>query len=273
LIILDVYQYYDQIIIISHSIDNNGARHLAQLDQGINTSKPEVSRRRERAQRILDAAAALILRWGFQKTTLDDVSRQAGVAKGTLYLHWKTREELFRALILREKLELAEDFKQRICADPAGETLRGILKHSALALMQRPLLKAILLRDMDVLGKLAYGRQSSVAQAEKLMGFKIYLELLREYGLVRTDLSLQAQVYMFSAIFMGFFCVAPFMPDDFTLADEELADLMAETVHCTLDAGRPVQTGELQVVSHAFIQYLDHAIELVQEQFQKEVEP
>jgi AcrR family transcriptional regulator len=245
---------------------------LANQSQGTSTHEPEISRRRERAQRILDAASALILRWGYHKTTLDDVSRQAGVAKGTMYLHWKTREELFRALIRREKLKLAEDIKQRITADPAGSTLRGILKHSALALMKRPLLKAILLRDMDVLGKLAHSEQSSVAHAERLMGFKTYLELLREYGLVRTDLSLRAQVYMFSAIFMGFFFVAPLMPDEFTLSDEELADLMAETVHCTLEAGRSVLDDALQVVSHTFMQYLDRSMAVAQEQFQQELE-
>lgn len=245
---------------------------MAKQSQGASTREPEVSRRRERARRILDAAAALILRLGFQKTTLDDVSRQAGVPKGTMYLHWKTREELFRALISREKLELAEDLKQRICADPAGATLRGILKHSALALMQRPLLKAVIMRDMDVLGKLAHGKQSSVDRAENLIGFKIYLELLREYGLVRTDLSLQAQVYMFSAIFMGYFFVAPLMPDEFTFSDDEIADLMAETVHCTLEAGSSVSPNELQAVSHVFMQYLNHATEIAQEQFQKEVE-
>ena len=87
---------------------------MAKQSQGVGTRESEVSRRRERAERILDAAAVLILRWGYQKTTLDDVSRQAGVAKGTMYLHWKTREELFGALIKREKLELAEDIKQRI---------------------------------------------------------------------------------------------------------------------------------------------------------------
>ena len=67
-----------------------------------NVSQQEVSRREVRAQRILDAAAALILRWGYQKVTLDDISRQAGVAKATIYLHWKTREELFTALTRRE---------------------------------------------------------------------------------------------------------------------------------------------------------------------------
>jgi len=71
---------------------------------------------------------------------------------------------------------------------------------------------------------------------------------------------------------MGFFLVAPLVPDEFTLSDEELADLMAETVHCTLEAGRTIPSAELQTVSHAFMQYLNHAIEIVQEQFQQELE-
>jgi AcrR family transcriptional regulator len=245
---------------------------LVNQSQGASIRQREVSRREARAQRILDAAAALILRWGYNKTTLDDISRQAGVAKGTIYLHWKTREELFAALIKREKLEMAEDLKQRIKRDPQGATLRGILKHSALALMKRPLLKAVFLRDMEVLGKLAHSEHSSAASAERLAGFKTYLELLREHDLVRIDLSLRAQVYMFSAIFAGFFLVAPLVPDEFTLSDEELAELMAETVHCTLESGRSVPSDELQTVSHAFMQYLNRAIALAQEQFQKEVE-
>ena len=245
---------------------------MVNQSQGASIRQREVSRREARAQRILDAAAALILRWGYNKTTLDDISRQAGVAKGTIYLHWKTREELFAALIKREKLEMAEDLKQRIKRDPEGATLRGILKHSALALMKRPLLKAVFLRDMEVLGKLAHSEHSSAASAERLAGFKTYLELLREHDLVRIDLSLRAQVYMFSAIFAGFFLVAPLVPDEFTLSDEELAELMAETVHCTLESGRSVPSDELQTVSHAFMQYLNRAIALAQEQFQKEVE-
>src|SRR5512133_3140740 len=106
--------------------------------------------REARAQRILDAAAALILRCGYHKTSIEDIARDAGVGKGTLYLHWKTREALFTALILREKVAMAEDIQQRFARDPAGATLRGFLYHSALALMQRPLLKAVLLRDTAV---------------------------------------------------------------------------------------------------------------------------
>ena len=243
-----------------------------QSQRGANIRQQEGSRRQARAQRILDAAAALILRWGYSKTTLDDVARQAGVAKGTLYLHWNTREELFVALIKREKAVLAEDLKQRIAADPEGATLSGLLKHSALALMERPLLKAVLLRDMDVLGKLAHSEQSSAAYSERLAGFKTYLELLREHQLVRTDLSLRAQVYLLGALFAGFFLVAPLMPDEFMLPDEELAELLAETVRCTLEPAHAAPADALQTASHAFMQYFNRTTAMVEEQFQQEIE-
>jgi AcrR family transcriptional regulator len=245
---------------------------LAKQRHGGSARPQEVSRREARASRILDAAATLILRWGYHKTTLDDVSRQAGVAKATIYLHWKTREELFAALMRREKLEMGWEVRQRISEDPEGATLKGILKHSALALMKRPLLKAVLIRDMDVLGKLAHSEYSSTAYAERLMGFKTYLEFLREHGLARTDLSLRAQVYIFGAIFAGFFLVAPLMPDEFTLSDEDLADLMAETVHRTLEPARGFPSDELQTASDAFMQYLNRAMANAQEQFLQELE-
>jgi AcrR family transcriptional regulator len=240
--------------------------------ESVKTQQQEISRRQERAERILDAAMTLILRWGFQKTTLDDISRQARVAKGTLYLHWKTREDLFTALVVREKLVMSHELKQSISEDPAGSTLRGMLKHSALALMKRPLLKAALLRDTEMLGKLAHSAQNDAAYQENLMGFKVYLEFLREHGLVRTDIGLNAQVYMFSAILAGFFLIAPLMPEEFKLADEELADLMAETAHRALETERTASPDTLQQVSHAFTQYIDQAVERTREQYQQDIE-
>jgi AcrR family transcriptional regulator len=235
-------------------------------------ARQSASRRQERAQRILDAAAALILRWGYNKTTVDDIARQAGVAKGTIYLHWKTREELFGALMRRERLALAEDFKQRIAEDPAGATLRGMLKHSALALMQRPLLKAALLRDMEVIGKLVHSEQSQSALTERLAGFKVYLEFLREHDLVRTDLSLRAQVYLVGAIFLGFFVLAPLMPGEWALSDAEVADLMAETVHRALEPDRAVPPDVVQAGSQAFMQFVNRDVALAQAQYQQDVE-
>jgi AcrR family transcriptional regulator len=245
---------------------------LTDQKQESSTQPREAYRRVQRAHRILDAAAALILRWGYNKTTIDDIARQAGVAKGTIYLHWKTREELFSALLKREKAELADDLKQRIAADPVGATLRGLFKHSALALMQRPLMKAVLLRDLDVIGKLAHSEHSSAAYLQRLGGFTTYLEVLRAHELVRTDLSLRAQVNMLSAIFMGYFLAAPLVPDAFMLSDQERAELMAETVHRALELDRSDAPDALQSVSDAFMHYLNRTIANAHEQFQQALE-
>jgi AcrR family transcriptional regulator len=214
----------------------------------------------------------LILRYGYHKTTIDDIARESGVGKGTLYLHWNTREALFTALILREKVAMAEDIKQRIACDPAGATLRGLLKHAALALMQRPLLKAVLLRDTEVFGKLAQHERSSAASAEVLAGFTAYLQGLREQGLVRTDLSLQAQAAIFSSIFTGFFLAAPLLPDAFKPSDEELAELMAETGHRTLEPRELVPSDAFQSASHTLTQYLNRSVARAQERLHGDVQ-
>lgn len=237
-----------------------------------NTGRQDVSKRIERAHRILDVAAALILRWGYNKTTIDDVAREARVAKGTIYLHWKTREDLFRALIRREKVDVAEVVKQRISEDPMGATLRGILKNLAMVIMKRPLMKALLLRDLDVIGKLAHSGTSTISYMEKLTGFNSYLETLRDHGLIRADLNLKVQMYIFNAIFMGFFLTMPLMPEGFTLSDEELAELMAETVHCTLESNRSISAADLKAVSRAFMEYLDDAVSVAKEHLQQELQ-
>lgn len=258
----------------SQTLPHGSASQSAQKKEGFGMASPvnpAGSKRLERAHRILDAAAALIVRWGYDKTTIDDIARRAGVAKGTIYLHWKTREELFAALIKRERLEFAEDFRQRIAADPAGAMLRGIAKHSMLAVLKRPLLKALFLRDQDVLGKLAQSELSDTAYRERLAGFKAFLEFMRQHGLARTDLNLQAQVHIWAAISAGFFLVAPLTPAEFSLPDEELAELMAETVHRTLESGRSVSADELQTASETFVEYLDHSVTTAKERFQEEL--
>ena len=245
---------------------------MAHQRQGESRHEQTGERRETRAQHILDVASTLILRYGYHKTTMDDIAREADVGKGTLYLHWNTREDLFAALILREKVAMAEDIKQRLAGDPAGATLRGLLKHAALALLQRPLLKAALLGDVEVLGKLAQREQSSATTIEVLAGFTTYLETLREQGLVRTDLSVQTLGTLFSSIFTGFFLATPLLPDAFKPSEEELAELIAETGHRTLEPRDLAPSGALQIASDTLTQYLDRSVGRAQEQLSVRVQ-
>ncbi len=57
------------------------------------------ARAAERRQAIIEAALEEFIARGFTATRLDDVAKRAGVAKGTIYLHFKDKESMFEELI------------------------------------------------------------------------------------------------------------------------------------------------------------------------------
>ncbi len=63
-------------------------------------SEPKYQRRKEdRPQEIADAAFAAFAEKGYAATRIDDVARRAGVSKGLTYLYYKTKEDLFKAVV------------------------------------------------------------------------------------------------------------------------------------------------------------------------------
>ena len=221
----------------------------------------ERSKREQRADRILDAAAALMLRWGYNKTTINDIARLASVPKGTIYLHWKTREDLFLALLEREYIRLTQDIQQRIASDPDGGTMQGLTKHSMLATMKSPIMKAVLLRDTDLMGEWIRKEYARETYAQQIAQPLALLELYRARRVVRDDIDVRKQVYMLDAITMGFLVIDQYMPDDFHYSDEEIAEMTSEAVKRTFapspssDAQPDEQTK--QELANRFISSLD----------------
>ncbi len=58
-----------------------------------------VRRKESRPGELLNAALDLFVERGFAATRLEDVAAKAGVSKGTLYLYFKNKEDLFKALL------------------------------------------------------------------------------------------------------------------------------------------------------------------------------
>jgi AcrR family transcriptional regulator len=52
-----------------------------------------------RRRKLLDAALGVFLRYGFRKTSMDEVARAAQLSRQGLYLHFATKEDLFRATL------------------------------------------------------------------------------------------------------------------------------------------------------------------------------
>jgi AcrR family transcriptional regulator len=56
-------------------------------------------RKEERPQEILAAAFEVFSAHGYEAARIDDVARKAGIAKGTIYLYFRDKEQLFRAMV------------------------------------------------------------------------------------------------------------------------------------------------------------------------------
>ena len=113
-------------------------------------SKPRYQRRKEeRPQEITAAAFAAFAENGYAATRVEEVAKRAGVSKGLMYLYFKTKEELFKAVIKSvvirrvdaliasiEETELSSEeflrgpmlkFMQRIPGSPVSVVIRLLL--------------------------------------------------------------------------------------------------------------------------------------------------
>jgi AcrR family transcriptional regulator len=84
--------------------------------------KPRWARRKDaRPGELLAAALDVFVDHGFAATKLDDVAKRAGVSKGTLYLYFKNKEDLFKEVVrntIVPNIEVAE----KLVADFQGDT-------------------------------------------------------------------------------------------------------------------------------------------------------
>ena len=71
---------------------------------------------KDKRSRILDAAQSLFLRYGVKRTALDDVVREAGIAKGTLYLYFDSKDALFAAIAERFYAETLRNAEEAIAS-------------------------------------------------------------------------------------------------------------------------------------------------------------
>jgi AcrR family transcriptional regulator len=98
--------------------------------------KPPSSRAARAAERraaIIDAALDEFIARGFTATRLDDVAKRAGVAKGTIYLHFKDKESMFEELIRTAIVPL---IGRLASPPPPGATVRGALEGFARTFIQ-----------------------------------------------------------------------------------------------------------------------------------------
>lgn len=87
-------------------------------------------------KRIQEAAVRVLFRQGYNKTTMQDIADEAGVARSTIYTKWKTKEALFTDLIWIESEAYMDSWLDLVEQDPDGGKLQGLYRNALLAIRQ-----------------------------------------------------------------------------------------------------------------------------------------
>ena len=139
-----------------------------------------------RRQRLLRSAGALFSRWGFDKTSMDEIAREAGISKGTVYLEFPNKDALFKAVLHWEFARYAEDWLRRFEQDDANWNFARMVQHSLAAVAANPFIKALMMRDQRIFG-------SFLRRDKELFGMAVSMRaelfgLLQQAGTVRDDI-------------------------------------------------------------------------------------
>ena len=83
----------------------------------------------ERRQQLLTAATDVLMEYGIQKTTLDDIARRAGMAKTSLYYYFKEKDEIIRAIIKNDMEDLLASMRLAVeIGNTSEDKLWGLIE-------------------------------------------------------------------------------------------------------------------------------------------------
>jgi AcrR family transcriptional regulator len=156
------------------------------------------------ADRLLDAAAGVIARYGLRRTTMDEVARAAHCSRPTAYKHYGTRESLLTAVFVREATRYLDGLARVPAVGPrSAAALEEAFVHTLRYVRGNPLLQAVASADpggiYDILS-LDGGRVLTVLTD----GISRFVTDLADAGALRAGVAVETVVEAFVRIVASF---------------------------------------------------------------------
>ncbi|MFX1259476.1 MAG: TetR/AcrR family transcriptional regulator [Promethearchaeota archaeon] len=100
--------------------------------------------RNKQKQRIIDAARLCFARYGYEKTTMEDIGNQVGLNKTSLYHYFNNKEKIFSKVILQEKTEYFQAIQTKMKnLNKCSEIILTFLKERLLFFAKVPILASL----------------------------------------------------------------------------------------------------------------------------------
>ena len=210
------------------------------------------SANQERAIRILEAAAELIVHYGYDKTTVSDIAREAGVSKGAIYLHWNSKEDLFEALYHYEAARYVDAWTQLFRAEKGDWSFVRMFQLNLMVLQKHPFMLALLTQDQRVLG--SYLRRNKSPMQQKGAANAELFRQLQQVGAARDDIDPQVIAYLLNAFSYGLLTAHEVIPPE----DTPTFDAISEGMGKIMDRGlEPVGGGNREAARELVLQVVE----------------
>ncbi|MEM7131144.1 MAG: helix-turn-helix domain-containing protein [Chloroflexota bacterium] len=180
-----------------------------------------------RENRILEAAAQLFIHYGFDKTTVSDVAKQAGVSKGAIYLHFDSKDELFEALMHREVMAYQERWLDLLDADPLGGTIGAMYKNVLVALSGSPFMSAIFRQDGRILGSYLHKPEGLFKKQNQSIRYE-FVKMMQDAGAMRQDIDPQVTAHIMNMLAYGLVAIQEIIDQEHIPPTDEVINGIAE---------------------------------------------
>ena len=169
---------------------------------------PKDIRKKQRYEAIVDAAEKVFFSKGIENASMDQVAKQVGLGKGTLYLYFESKNALYRAILYRAFATIKKQIEEALNDTDTGfENMKTILKVYLEFFYNHPdYFNAILHFQNDVFNLEAMASDQQVYLAEGLTIIEMGAQLIekgQQDGSIRSDLKAIEAAYVLWGQTMG----------------------------------------------------------------------
>jgi TetR/AcrR family fatty acid metabolism transcriptional regulator len=147
-------------------------------------------RKNEKYKKILEAAIKIFSKYGYHKSTVSQIAKEAGVADGTIYLYFKNKDDILRSFFNYKTKEVFSKFKEEVRQGKnALDKLRRLITYHLKAFESN--------REMAIVYEVETKRRRHLSDDKIREMSNLYQEIVKEIielgqqeGTIRKDLSI-----------------------------------------------------------------------------------
>ena len=217
-----------------------------------------------REQRILDATAQLIVQYGYDKTSVSDIAKSAGISKGAVYLHFDSKDDLLHKLILREMLYFIEEWSDRMKNDTSPKVFSSMYRHVLTIMQESDFLWAMFSKQRWLLGQGFLHRTDNTIYQQRLGLSQEMLTRLKAIGAIRQDIDPDVTAYIFNMLNYGYLRLDEVIPDSMSPPTDKVIAEIGNLVQRHLE---PEGDGNPDDAREIILAFLEGATNIVRQLF------